>query len=156
MARALTEQARATQLDEHTVSSAVRHVSMCMRCGGLMVNDFCMDVLNSVGESRFDAKRCVQCGEVVDPMILENRGTRQEPMTVQLAGTMRSSHSRRNVTRRELHRLSRGDAMKPEEYSKDKGAGVFSPSIGDAGLHTASPAEVDKSLSTPRRDLSSQ
>jgi hypothetical protein len=156
MARALTEQARATQLDEHTVSSAVRHESMCMRCGGLMVNDFCMDVLNSVGESRFDAKRCVQCGEVVDPVILENRGTRQEPMTVQLAGTMRSSHSRRNVTRRELHRLSRGDAMKPEEYSKDKGAGVFSPSIGDAGLHTASPAEVDKSLSTPRRDLSSQ
>ena len=132
MARALTVQARATQLNEHTVSSAVRHVSMCMRCGGLMVNDFCMDVLNSVGESRFDAKRCVQCGEVVDPMILENRGTRQEPMTVQLAGTMRSSHSRSKINSSAFHRPSRGDAMKPDGYSKDKGVGVFSPSIGDA------------------------
>ena len=88
MARALTEQARANQPDEHAVSSAVRHESICARCGGLMVNDFCLDVLNSIGESRFDAKRCVQCGEVVDPVILKNRGARQEPMAVQFAGKM--------------------------------------------------------------------
>ena len=46
-----------------------------------MVNDSYMDLLNNVGESKFCAKRCVQCGEVVDPVILRNRGTRQEPMT---------------------------------------------------------------------------
>ena len=51
-----------------------------------MVQDFCMDVLCNLGESEFSAKRCVQCGEVVDLVILRNRGTRQEPMTVQLAG----------------------------------------------------------------------
>ena len=45
-----------------------------------MVNDSYIDLLNSVGESKFAAKRCVQCGEVVDLVILRNRGARQEPM----------------------------------------------------------------------------
>ena len=86
MARALTEKLRNEQLPNHTAISAIQHESMCARCGGLMVNDFCMDVLNSFGESKFDAKRCVQCGEVVDPVILKNRRTGQVPMMVQLAG----------------------------------------------------------------------
>lgn len=43
-----------------------------------MVGDYCMDLLNSTGELEFAAKRCVQCGEVVDPVILRNRGTRHE------------------------------------------------------------------------------
>jgi hypothetical protein len=88
MATASTERTRAEQIGSHTVSSAVQHESTCTRCGGLMVNDFCLDVLGSIGEAEFAAKRCVQCGEVVDPVILRNRGTRQEPMTVQLAGRM--------------------------------------------------------------------
>ncbi len=53
-----------------------------------MVQDFCMDVLGNIGEAEFVAKRCVQCGEVVDSVILLNRQLRQEPMTVQLAGKM--------------------------------------------------------------------
>jgi len=47
-----------------------------------MVNDFCTDLLNSTGELEFAAKRCVQCGEVVDPVILRNRGTQQEMKAV--------------------------------------------------------------------------
>jgi len=86
MARALTEKARAENPGSHTVSSAVQHESTCTRCGGLMVSDFCLDLLNSTGELECAAKRCVQCGEVVDPVILRNRGTRREPMAVQLAG----------------------------------------------------------------------
>jgi hypothetical protein len=46
-----------------------------------MVNDSYIDLLNNVGESKFPAKRCVQCGEVVDPVILRNRGTGHEAMT---------------------------------------------------------------------------
>ena len=88
MATALTERTRAEQLGNHTVSSGVPHESTCTRCGGLMVDDFCMDVLGNIGEAEFAAKRCVQCGEVVDPVILLNRQLRQEPMTVQLAGKM--------------------------------------------------------------------
>jgi hypothetical protein len=85
MARAFTEKTRDEQLGNHTVSSAVKHESMCTRCGGLMVQDFCLDVLGNIGESEFAAKRCVQCGEVVDSVILRNRGSRQESMTVRSA-----------------------------------------------------------------------
>ncbi len=38
-----------------------------------MVGEFSMDLLNSTGELEFLASRCVQCGEVVDLVILMNR-----------------------------------------------------------------------------------
>jgi hypothetical protein len=88
MARALTEKAENEQLANHTVSSTVQHESMCIRCGGLMVTDFCMDVLFCNGETEFAANRCVQCGEIVDPVILRNRGVQQGPKTTQHAGRM--------------------------------------------------------------------
>jgi hypothetical protein len=49
------------------------HDPVCDRCGGLMVRESCTDLLNTTGERRFIAKRCVQCGEIVDPVILRNR-----------------------------------------------------------------------------------
>jgi len=88
MATAFREKTKNEQLSNHTISSAAQHESMCTRCGGLMVDDFCMDVLGNIGEAEFAVKRCVQCGEVVDPVILSNRQLRQEPMAVQLAGKM--------------------------------------------------------------------
>jgi hypothetical protein len=88
MARALAGETRAEQLGNHSISSAAPHDSMCTRCGGFMVNDSYLDLLNTVGESKFAAKRCVQCGEVVDPVILRNRGARQEPVIAQPAGKM--------------------------------------------------------------------
>jgi len=71
----------------------------CARCGGLMVSDFCMDLLNSTGELEFAARRCVQCGEVVDPVIQRNRRLRQESMAVRFAG-QRLSTSRVTEARR--------------------------------------------------------
>jgi hypothetical protein len=88
MARASTDRMRAEQVGNHTVSSAVQHESACTRCGGLLVSDFCMDVLGNIGEAEFAAKRCVQCGEVVDLVILRNRRLRQDSMTVRLVGRM--------------------------------------------------------------------
>ena len=85
MARVFTEETRAEQFGNHTVSSASQPESTCDRCGGLMVQDFCLDVLGNIGESEFAAKRCVQCGEVVDSVILRNRGARQESVTVRSA-----------------------------------------------------------------------
>lgn len=38
--------------------------SRCSRCGGFMVTEQLIDL---------PAHRCVQCGEIVDPVILENR-----------------------------------------------------------------------------------
>ena len=92
MARALTERTTEQQLQSRATSSAAQYESACTRCGGLMVNDFCMDLLNSSGESKFAAKRCVLCGEVVDPVILQNRGTRQEPMVGQPTWRIEPSH----------------------------------------------------------------
>ncbi|MBI3356408.1 MAG: hypothetical protein HY038_06510 [Nitrospirae bacterium] len=83
MATASAEGTRVNQLQNRAASSAVPHESTCVRCGGLMVKDFCMDVLANIRESEFAAKRCVQCGEVVDPVILRNRRLRQESMAVQ-------------------------------------------------------------------------
>ncbi len=39
-------------------------ITHCARCGGLMVREQLIDL---------PAHRCVQCGEVVDPVILQNR-----------------------------------------------------------------------------------
>lgn len=39
----------------------------CSRCEGLMVTEEYAD---------FRARRCVQCGEIIDPIILENRQRR--------------------------------------------------------------------------------
>jgi len=50
-----------------------------------MVSDFCMDLLNSTGGLECAAKRCVQCGEVIDPVIEHNRRIRQESMLLRSA-----------------------------------------------------------------------
>jgi hypothetical protein len=86
MARALTKRMSNEPLGSHTVSSAVPHGSICTRCGGLMVNSFYLDLLNSTGELEIAAKRCVQCGEVVDSVILLNRQLRQDSLAIQLGG----------------------------------------------------------------------
>jgi len=51
-------------------------VERCARCGGLMVTEQCFDLLSDSGHLDFMARRCVQCGELVDPVILENRRLR--------------------------------------------------------------------------------
>ena len=92
MATAVAERTRANQLLNREISSVVSHESNCTRCGGLMVSDFCMDLLNSTGELEFSAKRCVQCGEVVDPIIQRNRQLRQDSMAVRFAERMLSNN----------------------------------------------------------------
>ena len=48
----------------------------CSRCGGLMVTEQCFDLFSDSGHLDFLAKRCVQCGELVDSVILQNRHLR--------------------------------------------------------------------------------
>ena len=57
----------------HTCSPGFRYGTTCVRCGGLMVGEFCMDLANTAGGLDVETLRCVQCGEVVDPVILANR-----------------------------------------------------------------------------------
>ncbi|HET6369793.1 MAG TPA: hypothetical protein VFG95_01260 [Nitrospiria bacterium] len=54
----------------------------CLRCRGLMVAERCFDLLDDTGSIDFRAQRCIQCGEIVDPIILHNRrvGAESVPM----------------------------------------------------------------------------
>ena len=55
---------RISQNSNDTLAPAVH----CHRCGGLMVEDSCYSNAGySVGS------RCIQCGDVVDPVILKHR-----------------------------------------------------------------------------------
>lgn len=47
--------------------------SSCARCGGMMVQETCMDIFSEYQDFQFPARHCVQCGEVIDPGILLNR-----------------------------------------------------------------------------------
>ena len=51
--------------------------SSCLRCGGLMVRDFCTDLLNGASGLHSTSSRCVQCGDVADPVIRWNRYLQQ-------------------------------------------------------------------------------
>lgn len=52
----------------------------CQRCQGLLVREFCMDIHDGTGENGFDALRCLQCGELLDPLILQHRTLRPQPV----------------------------------------------------------------------------
>lgn len=67
-----------TLQEEGGHSTPGHSVAGCLRCGGLLVREFCTDLLSSTGELDFVSCRCVQCGEVVDPVILQNRRRQQE------------------------------------------------------------------------------
>lgn len=83
-ALAVTQQ---QSIEAETRSRArVHSTDRCPRCSGLMVAEWCEDL------SDYRAQRCVQCGEVIDPVILSNRGTFQGRMTAPLAGKMLSSN----------------------------------------------------------------
>lgn len=45
----------------------------CPRCGGLMIAEPGPESLDDMGLRDYLVRRCVQCGEVIDPVILMNR-----------------------------------------------------------------------------------
>lgn len=45
----------------------------CRRCGGLLVEEHCMDMdIGKIGRGHW-AKRCIQCGDMIDETILRHR-----------------------------------------------------------------------------------
>ena len=45
----------------------------CVRCRGLMVKDQFYDMLDDSGHLSFYGWRCVCCGNVLDPLIQQNK-----------------------------------------------------------------------------------
>lgn len=46
-----------------------------------MVNEICIDLLNNANELDCTARRCVQCGDIIDAVIERNRHLGQAPVT---------------------------------------------------------------------------
>ena len=44
----------------------------CHRCHGYMITDHFMDILNGNGEMDFKGWRCLNCGDITDPVILRH------------------------------------------------------------------------------------
>jgi hypothetical protein len=68
----------AEDLNEVNIADWMELVSTarCWRCRGLLVTEQCFDLLSDSGHLDFWAWRCVQCGELIDPVILRNRRLR--------------------------------------------------------------------------------
>ena len=48
----------------------------CLRCRGLMVRYWFMELLGETGQEHCRGWRCVNCGDLLDPAILQNEARR--------------------------------------------------------------------------------
>jgi len=51
----------------------------CGRCSGMMEHIYLFDCNNETGQPFIEAWQCLNCGEIVDGLILQNRVDRPEP-----------------------------------------------------------------------------
>lgn len=79
MATAVGFPAKDLKQENPTGWSQLASATRCSRCEGFMVIEQCFDFRDDTGQLDFLARRCVQCGEVIDPVILQNR-QRQLPV----------------------------------------------------------------------------
>ena len=82
MARA-EQKAPIGELQTQSDFSPVLLQSFCLRCGGLMVDEVSMDLRNSTSELECATRRCVQCGDIVDALILRNRSLYRQSLATQ-------------------------------------------------------------------------
>lgn len=52
----------------------------CPRCHGIMVQDVFEDLQDDTGSLSFQGWRCIICGEILDPVIANNRASRPTPL----------------------------------------------------------------------------
>ena len=65
---------------------------ICPRCGGLLLTQHYIDLLDDTGQIDITAWHCTMCGEVLDPVILKNR---RSPPPNLLYGTKQRKFSQR-------------------------------------------------------------
>ena len=65
-------------LDGPTLSHLVR--SSCSRCGGLLVTTFCVSPDQGSSEFQISVWKCLQCGDLFDSTILQNRQRSQQQL----------------------------------------------------------------------------
>lgn len=60
----------------HTIKGTYSPKNCCLRCGGFLVAEQCVDFYETQHHSWFWATRCIQCGDLVDEVTLRNRAKR--------------------------------------------------------------------------------
>ena len=60
---------------ENRPTERKRQTIACSRCGGFMIVERSFDSIDGAARIDVSVRRCVQCGEVVDSVILQNRRT---------------------------------------------------------------------------------
>jgi len=98
---------------------------MCLCCDGLMVFELFEDFEGLSSDYEFAGWRCINCGAIVDPVIAAHR-----------------------------HITSQVTTSDPALTSYKEASFMHILVYGGAETSTASPAEVDRPLLTPRRGLS--
>lgn len=73
MARAATFQGKDLNKKNPAAGGSLAGQARCWRCEGLMVVEQCSDLTGDAGHPDCQARRCVQCGEIIDSVILQNR-----------------------------------------------------------------------------------
>ena len=73
MAVAIGFDAEVLNVANGTEWTELARTARCSRCDGFLVIVQDFDLLDNNGRQDFVARRCVQCGELVDPVILRNR-----------------------------------------------------------------------------------
>lgn len=84
MARAATFQGKDLKKKNPAVGGSPAGQARCWRCEGLMVVEQCFDPAGDAGHPDCQARRCEQCGEVIDPVILQNRRLQVEKNLAQV------------------------------------------------------------------------
>ncbi len=54
-------------------SHSLHRSDVCRRCGGMLVDEHPMGIDSGNTVRKYWAKRCIQCGDVIDAIILRNR-----------------------------------------------------------------------------------
>ncbi len=67
---------------------ASQNVATCTRCAGLLIREGLFDLFSETGDRHQWAWRCVQCGNIVDALILKHR-TCANPSTRNVMGRRR-------------------------------------------------------------------
>ncbi len=49
---------------------------ICPRCRGMLVRHWFMELLDKTGQEHCKGWRCVNCGDLLDPVILQNEARR--------------------------------------------------------------------------------
>ena len=65
---------------------------ICMRCGGLMMTEYYLDLEDDTGQIGITGLRCTSCGDVIDSVILRNR---LNPMPDLLHGVKQRKYAQR-------------------------------------------------------------